>query len=328
MANENKYLECRLCLERSEYNFSVFTNNIAEMVESLTCIKVLFSYFCYHFVYSCTFQLVKSDTLPLTCCETCLETLHIAFALQQRIIECDSILQERLQNKAAKEKDGDENPIDIKSEAENVDGDEDYNNIDTNDKTNSTMENNEVTENESENLTKTLPPSQTLKLGNNVIEIIDLDEDEGKNSSNLNLKSNNEIFGLIVDFNEHFTQRMTQKHKKKDENRIYECERCDIKFENNKSLQAHMSKHKVRVCSICNSSIRSDNFKRHFELHSATTEICEICGKTAKNKESLRGHMFYQHRENAALYKCEHCDREFRYRYKYKLHIRKAHTGW
>lgn len=105
------------------------------------------------------------------------------------------------------------------------------------------------------------------------------------------------------------------------------CEHCDVKFEDGKTFRAHLSKHNLITCPVCDAVVRSDNFKRHSELHNAKREVCEICGKTAKNKESLRGHMFYQHRENAEVYKCEQCNRVFRYKCKYKLHILKTHIG-
>lgn len=105
------------------------------------------------------------------------------------------------------------------------------------------------------------------------------------------------------------------------------CNKCNIKFENYKAFHNHILKHKFTKCHLCGASIRSDNFRRHYEMHTAPTEVCEICGKTAKNKESLRGHMFCQHKENPVLYKCDECNREFKQRYKYTLHIRKAHTG-
>lgn len=166
---------------------------------------------------------------------------------------------------------------------------------------------------------------EDLDLEDSVFEIINIG-DEDESSTNSDSKRSQQIFGLFANFNEQFEKKMAQKRKQLSK-RSLECDRCNIKFENSRLLQAHMSKHKFKECSICNSSIRADNFKRHFELHSASKEICEICGKTAKNKESLRGHMFYQHRNNAEKYKCDECNREFRYRYKYTLHVRKVHTG-
>lgn len=106
-----------------------------------------------------------------------------------------------------------------------------------------------------------------------------------------------------------------------------ECDQCELKFENVKAWRNHLHKHKLTKCPKCNRLIRVDNFKRHFEMHSASAEICEICGKTAKNKESLRGHMYYQHRTNPEAFKCEHCGRVFSYKSKYSLHIKQMHTG-
>lgn len=123
------------------------------------------------------------------------------------------------------------------------------------------------------------------------------------------------------------TNKMNRTNTTNKTNKVLSCTYCNDEFNSTKEMQCHMSKHKLTKCSICNASIRSDNFKRHFELHTAPKEICEICGKTAKNKESLRGHMFYQHRDNGELYKCQFCPKVFRYRYKHKMHVRKAHTG-
>lgn len=118
---------------------------------------------------------------------------------------------------------------------------------------------------------------------------------------------------------------LTKKRAK--EQRSLKCEDCDITFENYKLMYLHSLKHKLTYCTICNTSIRTDNFKKHFENHTAPPEICEICGKTVKNKESLRGHMFHVHRENARSFKCEECNKVFKVRYRYNLHVQKAHTG-
>lgn len=120
-----------------------------------------------------------------------------------------------------------------------------------------------------------------------------------------------------------FNNRLKKQNFQKD----LRCEHCEVKFEDGKTFRSHLSKHNLTTCPVCDALVRSDNFKRHSELHNAKREVCEICGKTAKNKESLRGHMFYQHRDNAEVYKCEQCNRTFRYKCKYKLHILKTHIG-
>lgn len=154
--------------------------------------------------------------------------------------------------------------------------------------------------------------SKKINLNSEMFEIIEITNDSNKTEDVHGAASPN----LEKDIKQHIIKK-----------EFLECEQCDLKFEDSKRFHAHSSKHKLCTCTICGMSIRSDNFKRHVELHSAGTEICEICGKTAKNKESLRGHMFYQHRDKAATYKCEYCGHVFKYRYKYNLHIRKMHTG-
>lgn len=279
---------------------------------------------------------MKNEKLPSACCKTCLENVLKAFRLQQQIIECDKLLQERLHAKVEKDEESDQadnksavGQDAVKEESDlvkvecsdipDIEFDASYDAADD-------ISEAEDTESHKEIRDKDVDTSEALNLEDSVFEIINLDDDTNDTTENMHSKTNPELYGLLADFNEQFKQRIAQKRKAQDQ-RSLECEQCDIKFDNYRSQQAHMSKHKVRQCSICNSSIRADNFKRHFELHSASKEICEICGKTAKNKESLRGHMFYQHRNNAERYKCEECDREFRYRYKYTLHVRKAHTG-
>lgn len=122
-------------------------------------------------------------------------------------------------------------------------------------------------------------------------------------------------------------KRSTKYVIKKSKPEIFLCSQCEMSFEDKRSFNAHMGKHKCKTCTICGASIRSDNFKKHFDSHSANPEVCEICGAVAKNKESLRGHMFHQHKRSADSYKCELCDSRFRYKYKYSLHIQKIHIG-
>lgn len=105
------------------------------------------------------------------------------------------------------------------------------------------------------------------------------------------------------------------------------CETCNLKFTFKSELNLHKNKHRKTKCEICNAVIRTDNFRKHLMLHNAAPMNCKLCGATCKNIESLRGHIYYQHKMKADTYVCEECGKKFRTKYKFSLHKRKEHTG-
>lgn len=107
----------------------------------------------------------------------------------------------------------------------------------------------------------------------------------------------------------------------------FSCQFCSMKFEDNRVGQLHEKKHNLLKCQLCSKVVRKDNFSKHLQIHSDEPQSCKICGATFKNKESLRGHMFYLHRDNESQYICEECGKKFRTRYRFHIHKIKAHTG-
>lgn len=105
------------------------------------------------------------------------------------------------------------------------------------------------------------------------------------------------------------------------------CEICNLEFAYRSEFTLHKNKHKKSQCEICNALIRTDNFRKHLMLHSAEPMNCKLCGTTCKNIESLRGHIYYQHKMKADTYVCEECGKKFRTKYKFSLHKKKEHTG-
>lgn len=105
------------------------------------------------------------------------------------------------------------------------------------------------------------------------------------------------------------------------------CEICNLKFTYKSEFNLHKNKHKKSKCQICNAVIRTDNFRKHLMLHNAAPMNCKICGTTCKNIESLRGHIYYQHKMQPDTYVCEECGKKFRTKYKFSLHKKKEHTG-
>ncbi|KAJ8922749.1 hypothetical protein NQ315_007784 [Exocentrus adspersus] len=110
-------------------------------------------------------------------------------------------------------------------------------------------------------------------------------------------------------------------------NKTYKCEICNITFPDKSTYSTHSGKHKKTKCEMCGIVIRSDNFKKHLMLHNSGPSTCDICGAICKNIESLRGHIFYQHKSSANEYVCEECGKHFRIKYKFELHKKKEHTG-
>lgn len=62
--------------------------------------------------------------------------------------------------------------------------------------------------------------------------------------------------GETPELNEHLSEKITNKKT----NKTSFCNQCDISFESKRSFNQHMQKHKFKICSICGTSIRSDNF--------------------------------------------------------------------
>lgn len=151
-------------------------------------------------------------------------------------------------------------------------------------------------------------------------------EDSSDQINNLKTQEPNDSSKESENTNIESTEQTTECDKQQFKNNL-SCDKCNIKFESYRAFYTHALKHKLTKCPVCSAFIRSDNFKRHYELHNAPPEVCQICGKTAKNKESLRGHIFYQHNDNPVVYKCDECNMEFKKRYKYTLHVRKVHRG-
>ncbi|XP_044738040.1 zinc finger protein 664-like [Chrysoperla carnea] len=85
------------------------------------------------------------------------------------------------------------------------------------------------------------------------------------------------------------------------ENKSYECETCDVKFENQKNYERHLKKHK--------------------QLY-----ICPICGEQFSSKYPLKQHSLKHSDEKP--YKCEKCNVQFKYPKNYKSHLKKHEESY
>ncbi|XP_063908676.1 zinc finger and BTB domain-containing protein 49-like isoform X2 [Zophobas morio] len=99
------------------------------------------------------------------------------------------------------------------------------------------------------------------------------------------------------------------------------CNICDKTFPSRFKLYSHKRTEHVApgVCNVCGMVVRSDNLKRHIQLHLAQPVECKDCGKIFKNSESLRGHMLIH---KGVIYTCEICGRMCKVKSEYKRHMK------
>lgn len=293
---------CRLCLNKSELCFSLFSGNILDKIESLTSIKI-----------------TKSDKLPQTCCETCMANVYSSYNFQQTVIEANNRLRklpladlEILEDTNAIQENSIKQEIYVKQE-EQVSSDE--------------CSYTEVHLDDSQDVkSNTSRASSSLEISDLVM--LDYKNDECEGSTNytteLTLENCEEIICKLSDSAIGKSTKILQEPRRNTEE--LECLDCCIKFSSKRLLQLHMAKHKVDRCPFCNIVMRRDNLKKHIQIHSDSPEICEVCGKIAKNKESLRGHINYSHKKKAKI-KCNECEKEFKSAHHYNTHVRNVHLG-
>ncbi|KAB0796135.1 hypothetical protein PPYR_07517 [Photinus pyralis] len=239
-------------------------------------------------------KIAKGDNLPQTCCESCAANVYSSYKFQQTIIKANetllSLTSDNLQFLVDTE--GLQMKQEIKEEASS--GEERFDD--------------DLNSNSSR-------ASSTLEISDLVM--LDYKKDESEDNTKDILENCDEI---IYDLDD------SQVGEVSSESEDFECLQCGAKFSSKKSLQQHMAKHKVDSCPFCQVVMRRDNLKKHIQIHTDSPEVCEICGKLAKNKESLRGHMNYAHKKKAKI-KCKECGKEFKSTHHYNTHFRNVHLG-
>ncbi|XP_066246982.1 zinc finger protein 260-like [Euwallacea similis] len=305
---------CRLCLNLSTLNVNVFSNDLVQMIEDLTGVKI-----------------TPDDNLPHISCLKCIRQVKLAHLIRRRIIQSQTTLSninsssfenknthvqapiikasfiglERFLNKSLKGKSFDDWSQVNKGEISDNSIPEGANSIFTS----------AFTEEQNRKIQKlklSLANKYLTKLNPLKAALTQINRNEVAHES----ESSN-IVKLV--------QKITnEKNVKPLSKSILECSMCQIKFPNKLKYNRHMNRHKNRVCPICNKTIRSEYLKKHISLHNALPAVCEICGVTRKNQNSLRMHIFYYHKQG--LTACKDCGKTFRTKTKLLYHQRKVHT--
>ncbi|KAK4886260.1 hypothetical protein RN001_002531 [Aquatica leii] len=282
---------CRLCLKETKSCISLYDDNILVKIESLTSIKIR-----------------KDDSFPQICCESCMTSLYSAYQFQQCIIQADKTLRDLYNAK----------PGEIKIEEVYV-AEEDDEDIDTIDDYNNIESLPSITGNDNSTSSLEITDVVMLEDKDNVYEFNYLSDDSQNDMSKV--FKTPKLEDDLVDNLENENSREHSESKSS-----LECLDCGLKFKSKKLQQQHMAKHRVDSCPFCFVVMRRDNLKKHIQIHVESPEVCDICGKVAKNKESLRGHINYLHKKKAKT-KCDYCEKEFKSNHHYNTHVRNVHLG-
>ncbi|XP_072385241.1 uncharacterized protein [Diabrotica undecimpunctata] len=291
--------QCRLCLNKTPSRVNIFGGDFPRMLDVLTSIKV-------H----------EEDGLPKYSCTKCAKEVQMALMVKKRIIKAHQLLLEALKKKRAifqkivitpivnkvdssvpKKTKATKQKVVLKKSKPIIK----QNQIQIRSKSQLFESSNEATANEDAN-------------EGSVKHEISTEGVETTNQSNIH-KEKESLQEILDEVQKHFQKTG------------FTCETCNLTFSDKPTFHLHSLKHKKSKCHICGRFIRSDNIKKHIMLHTASPSKCSICGATCKNIESLRGHIFYQHRSKAEQYICEECGKTFRVKYKFLLHKKKAHMG-
>lgn len=330
MSCRKKPALCRLCLKKTDIYLSLFESNFINIIQDLTSIEIS-----------------SSDPFAKTSCLSCIEDLKNANDTRQRILESDRILREN-EDTTQSNSSSNKSFTSAKNEIYDDASDGEYEEKIVI-KTEGSLKN-DVTEllnnvESSSNMIEILSEDslideddETYDLSERSIEEETEDDDEeskvnkNKDIENLGFELDPNLDKSVVDaIKEVFKSKGKKRPRTKRDSgptKNYKCPVCDIEFEGNRyAYNLHMCKHKKSECKLCGIWIRSDNMAKHLECHTSGPRICDLCGTTCKNVESLRGHIFYMHRKSADEYKCDQCEKSFRMKYKLDLHKKKEHIG-
>lgn len=169
--------------------------------------------------------------------------------------------------------------------------------------------------------------------------------------------------GLYFNTAQILRSHLIMRHNRADNREEIFCDFCNFKTKVKEKLNTHMAIHKKysdEICEFCGMTFkRSSDLTNHVTLvHEKKVSVdCEICGKNFKSMYALRKHKkethnkgpklfnfvchcgkkfekkhslkYHQisHDPNGVAYKCQFCERGFKYSSGFVYHMRSAHTN-
>ncbi|KAJ8669072.1 hypothetical protein QAD02_000331 [Eretmocerus hayati] len=98
---------------------------------------------------------------------------------------------------------------------------------------------------------------------------------------------------------------------------VYQCFKCDKKFNNIHQRQCHFSKeHGVSPCSICGKRMHIDQLNEHEAYHEGLGHPCHLCRKTFTQKTLLKKHLHNTHNPRAnEIITCSVCSQRVKLKF-------------
>ncbi|CAG2055409.1 unnamed protein product [Timema podura] len=103
----------------------------------------------------------------------------------------------------------------------------------------------------------------------------------------------------------------------------FQCNFCELEFNNNNQLEEHEKIHKSRTveCPICGKTVGARGFKFHLNQHKNTNLfVCVTCVKVFPNENELKSHTSAHSHEKQHL--CETCGKSFKIKTAMMEHLR------
>lgn len=110
----------------------------------------------------------------------------------------------------------------------------------------------------------------------------------------------------------------------------FECEICDMEFDDPESLTTHLGTHDVvqmHQCEICHKIyLSAGRLRRHKLIHGAFRFFCPYCSKGFHLKDNMNKHIRIVHENaNSPVHRCPTCDKTFLVKGNLTQHIKGVH---
>ncbi|XP_044748760.1 zinc finger protein 43-like [Coccinella septempunctata] len=301
--------KCRLCLQKTEASINLFEGNFQQMILELTSLKI-----------------TEDDIFPKIACIICIDEIQQAFKTRNRILECHKKLEQLYTNT-------------INEPGQNSHDGSIHNSKESRSKTDELKEDKCLKDNSIYEDYSDLVIKSELTEDNENITYEEYDPSKIQNNiptEEIDSKLKNRSCDLYNDLSLFDPLKVACINKRRQDQLLgrdqipkhYICDECGEVFPYDLyTIRLHRSKHKKSKCEICGIVTRTDNMKKHIDGHNSGPRVCESCGKTCKNIESLRSHIYYMHTTSADKFKCDQCSKSYRKKYKLESHKNKEHTG-